>query len=86
MFTVEWLEQADQELASLWVSAPSEWRKPITFSVKQLERDLKFSAATLGESRGEHGRIAFEGSLGVLFYVRDRQVTVYHVWFCPPRA
>lgn len=79
-FTVEWLPDAEAELAGAWLAAPD--RAAVTRAAHALEKDLRTRPESLGESRPDGRRLAFVPPLGVIFRVRprDRRVRLLHVW------
>jgi hypothetical protein len=83
-FTVVLVPSAEQDLAQAWMDAPDP--NAVTAAAAALEADLRRDPLTLGESRGEGTRVAFEGPLGVRFDVSedDRRVTVRAVWLTQP--
>ena len=80
IWTVIWLPAAEQELAALWLDPIT--RSQVTQSANHIDVLLRSDPETLGESRAENQRLAFESPLAVLYRVRepDRLVEVIHVW------
>jgi hypothetical protein len=80
-WTVVYLPDGEQELASLWLDPLS--RADVTDAANRIDRMLQRDPENVGESREEAGqRILFVAPLGVLFRVKpeDRLVEVVHVW------
>jgi len=79
---VIWSQEALDEIAALWVAAPSELRKSILKAWHQVDETLARDPENLGESRDEGRRIWFEALLGVLFKVNveKKEVRLLQVW------
>jgi hypothetical protein len=78
-YTVVWKREAEDELADFWMAAID--RQSIAAAAHRLERALGDHPLTIGESRNETTRVAFDGPLGVFYEVSDadRLVTVLKV-------
>lgn len=70
-FTIEWQPAAQQDLAAIWLAADSELRQQVTALSREIERTLRYRAATAGESRTDGRRILFARPLAVLFEVDE---------------
>ncbi len=83
-FAVEWLEEAEQQLADIWLNASD--RQNVTEAARRVEQTLKRDPDTCGESRPGQGRIMFEPPLGVYFRVdhQARVVTVISLGLSKP--
>lgn len=79
-YSVEWLPDAERELARIWLSAAD--RDAVTKAANWIDGQLRFDPATQGESRPNGRRILLAAPLGVVFRVvpLDRKVAVAHVW------
>jgi hypothetical protein len=79
-FTVEWLPDAEQELATIWTGASN--RKAVTQAAYVIDQRLASNPENEGESRPKNRRILFCKPLGVLFRVLidEKLVQVLHVW------
>lgn len=75
-FRVEWLESAENQLASAWVGADSGLRQAITTAAHRVESDLSTDPEHAGESRDEGERIHFIPPLAVTFEVDPGQQVV----------
>lgn len=77
---VEWLPDAEQELAAIWLQATD--RQAVTAAADAIDRRLSRDPEQEGESRSQDVRVTFEKPLGVLFHVSvdERRVKVVHVW------
>ncbi|MGC8638609.1 MAG: type II toxin-antitoxin system RelE family toxin [Isosphaeraceae bacterium] len=82
MYRVEWLREAVDELADIWIKADSPFRQEIIRATHALDRELQADPYRQSESREGDVRILFERPLGVLIEVDDRQgiVWILHVW------
>ena len=82
MFGVEWVQEAVDELADMWVNADSQSRQAITDATHELDRELQNDPYRESESREGDVRVAFASPLGVLFEVNAQQriVSILHVW------
>ncbi len=83
MFQVEWLEQAVEELARIWLRAESDQRRAITEASNTIDRELQTDPFRQSESRDDEHRVLFARPLGVYFKVdmQQRVVGVGHVWY-----
>jgi hypothetical protein len=81
MVSFRWGKSARDELADLWLAAPSPQRKRITEAAYLIEQALRRDPE-IGESREGDVRIFFQAPLGVLYSVDEtaRRVTVIQVW------
>jgi hypothetical protein len=80
IFTVLWTPTAEQELASIWLSA--EDRNAVTSAAHTIDTLLRVDPETRGESRHDTLRVLFVPPLGVDFDVvaDDRIVYVLSAW------
>jgi hypothetical protein len=69
MFRVEWLREAVDELAEIWINADSQLRQAITEETSNLDRKLQNDPFRESESREGEVRVLFAHTLGVLFEV-----------------
>jgi len=84
-FLVNWLPDAEQELADIWLNAPD--RAAVTQASHQIDRRLKTDPDNEGEARSDGRRLLIVFPLAIIFRViaDDRRVDVIHVWrFSPP--
>ena len=79
-YTVVWLTDAENELASLWLNSSK--REAVTVAAAELDRRLAENGESEGESRHHHYRITFEAPLAVVFRVDEinKAVFVGQVW------
>lgn len=82
MWAVEWVAEAQQELARIWAAASAEDRRRITIAVDLVDRLLSEAPLQQGESRRDQNRVMFASPMGITFDVvpLDRRVTVLGVW------
>jgi hypothetical protein len=87
-FHVNWLPNAEQELAEIWLNAPD--RSAVTWASDQIDRRLQKDPDSEGESRSDGQRLLIVLPLAAVFQVfgDDLRVDVIHVWkfFPPPSA
>lgn len=88
MYEVLWEDSATNELAALWLSAPSEERAKITAATAEIDRSLQLNPTDSGESRPDGIRIHYVLPLGIRFDVdANRGVArVLQVWRVRRRA
>ncbi len=81
-FRVEWLQEAVDELATLWMQADSAQRRAITEATRDIDQELQTDPFRQSESRADQRRVMFVQPLGVLFDVdlERRIVWLLHVW------
>ncbi|MBW3596607.1 MAG: hypothetical protein KY475_04960 [Planctomycetes bacterium] len=79
-FTVLWTEEAEDELAEIWIAAAD--RTAITVAANQIDATLRNDATQQGESREGDEHILLAPPLGVLFkaLAEDRIAYVFTVW------
>ena len=79
-YTVIWAPSAEEDLAGMWMEAPD--RRDISDVANRIDALLAARPESLGESRDENVRVAFEWPLGVEFEVlpHDRIVYVLSIW------
>jgi hypothetical protein len=77
---VQWLPNAEQELAAIWMAAPD--RDAVTRAAFSIDQRLQANAPDEGESRSDGVRVLLVAPLGVLFGVVEQTslVLVAHVW------
>ncbi len=77
---VNWLPDAENELADTWLNAPD--RDAVTRAAYALDKVLETNPEEAGESRPSSRRILFALPLGIIYRVRadDALVEVIHVW------
>jgi hypothetical protein len=82
MFRVQWLRQADDELARIWTEADASLRQAITVAADALDEQLRADPFRQSESRGGEERVLFVYPLAVQVEVDVQQsvVWVLHVW------
>jgi hypothetical protein len=83
MFTVEWLQEALNELATAWMQANTHERQEITAASQMIDDRLSRNPHQEGESRPGGRRIMFVPPLAVTFQVEadGQTVTVLSVRF-----
>jgi hypothetical protein len=79
-FHVNWLPDAEQELADIWLQAPD--RPAVTQASHLIDRRLQKHPDLEGESRPDGQRILIVPPLAAVFQVfaDDMRVDVIHVW------
>jgi hypothetical protein len=79
---VEWLREAVNELADIWIKADSPLRQIITQATQALDQELQADPFGRSESREGDVRVLFASPLANLFEVdpRDGVVWVLHAW------
>lgn len=85
-FSVLWTPHAESKLTEIWLHTPDQ--KGVSLAANQIDTQLRFDAANLGESREKKRRIFHVPPIGVIYTVRlpDRVVEVLDVWmFEKPR-
>lgn len=82
MYSVRWVPDALDELAALWASAAPDDRSLITYAVDDLDRQLRQTPESVGESREAEFRILISMPIAVQFRVQSdaRLVQVVSVW------
>jgi hypothetical protein len=82
MYSVLWVPEALDELATIWADAAPDDRSLITDAVDDLDEQLKADPAAIGESREEEFRILISLPIAVQYRVSepDRLVQVVSVW------
>ena len=78
-FQVVWSPRAEQQLATIWMNASA--RERVSHAAETIDTKLRRDPTSVGESREENFRIAFQPPLVVRFQVRegDRLVVVFDV-------
>jgi hypothetical protein len=84
-WTVLWLPASENDLASLWMSAPD---KSSLAAANIIDQELAKNPMGVGESRSGNSRIFIEPPLAVEYDVilDDCKVVVWHVWRWNPPA
>ena len=79
-YSVGWVQLAEDKLANLWMG--SRIASQITKASDWFDANLAVRPNDIGEFRPGNLRIAFEGPLGILFFVDedDKKVFVIDVW------
>jgi hypothetical protein len=87
MFRVRWLDEADDQLAAIWMRVDSEKRRAVTEATNAIDRELKSDPFRQSESRENKRRVLFVPPLGIFFSVdtKRRVVRVVRVWYFPQR-
>ena len=65
MFNVEWLQEALDDLVSVWRKADSADRVAIITAIRKLDKQLKSAPDQQGESRDGDERVMFALPLGI---------------------
>lgn len=76
MFSVEWLEQASDDLARAWNQADSPTRKAITRAAHLIDQRLETDPHSEGESRDGRVRVTFVEPLVVYFRIEGGQKVI----------
>ena len=74
-FTVVWKPDAEDQLAQIWLDA--EHRDAVSAAANHIERALRTTPLTLGESRNEQTRVVVVPPLAVHFEVRNEDRIVF---------
>jgi hypothetical protein len=75
-YTVVWTPSAEQELAAAWLKSSN--RNAVTVSAHAIERDLRRTPLTVGESRESSiSRVAVSSPLSITFDVIVDDKTVF---------
>jgi plasmid stabilization system protein ParE len=79
-YSVNWLPNAEQELAALWLNSSD--RDAITSASSVIDQLLVRDPDNEGESRPNGRRIVFATPLAAIYRIHPdkRQVDVLHVW------
>jgi hypothetical protein len=80
MYQVEWLENALDQLAAIWMLADAALRQAITAATNQIDQLLANDPHNVGESRPGGRRVLLVAPLGVTYRIDGQQVTVLRVW------
>jgi hypothetical protein len=82
MCRVEWIQDALNDLAALWLQGDTSFRQAITEAANSLDEDLHTDPFRQSESRDEGERVAFAYPLAAQIEVEEQQrrVWVLHVW------
>lgn len=80
IWTVVWLDSAQDHLAHLWIYASD--RNPVALAANRIDELLRRDPYAVGESRSGVNRVFLEQPLGISYDVsdEDRLVTVLAVW------
>ena len=70
-FTVEWLDEALQQLAAIWVDADDP--AAVTAASHRLEQSIRADPLGAGESRDGDDRVVFDPPLALLYRVYPQQ-------------
>lgn len=79
-FTVVWSEDAECQLAEIWLAAAD--RRAVTEATDRIDGELRRQADTAGEERSTTRRIFFPPPLVVYYIVstEDRLATVFDIF------
>jgi hypothetical protein len=79
-WTVIWRPSTENDLASLWLSAPDQ--DSLTADANAIDQELARNPLAAGEARSGTSRILIEPPLAVEYdvIVDDHKVVVCHVW------
>jgi hypothetical protein len=79
-YTVTWVPSAEADLADIWNEAND--RSEISIAANQIDAQLRFDPAGVGESRASGRRILFASPLAVIYRINhhDQIVRVTEVW------
>jgi len=83
MFTVEWRDEALNDLAGAWIAADGPSRQAITAAVRRIDDALEQNPLDTGEEREGNHRIHFDASLVVIFQVFEAERRVWVVMARP---
>ena len=73
-YAIIWLEEAEEQLADLWMRANDP--KGINEYIEFVERLLGYAPLDFGESRGGNDRIILSGPVGLIYRVDEANRTV----------
>jgi hypothetical protein len=82
MFRVEWLQEALDDLVSIWMNADSADRAAIALAVRELDQQLNVAPHQQGESREGNERVLFALPLGLQVRVDFDQQLVLAAHLC----
>lgn len=68
-YSVQWREEASDELAAIWLKSESHERREVTSAADAIDNALEKRPTECGESRGDNRRISFFEPLAVIFQV-----------------
>lgn len=75
-FRVQWSEQAERELAAIWLASPD--RNAVSRSIDELDRRLEQDPFGVGESRQSLNlRVWIHDAIGVEFVVYEEHLLVF---------
>jgi hypothetical protein len=74
-YTVKWTDQADQQLANIWLNAPD--KDAVTAASNRIESLLRRDPLGQGESCGGNSRLMFEPPLGAYYRVYPKARVVW---------
>jgi hypothetical protein len=82
MYRVEWLQEALDELTTLWIAADEDLRQEITAATHALDQELQADPYRNSESRGVDERVLFAYPLAILIEIDSQPgiVWVLNVW------
>jgi hypothetical protein len=82
MFGVVWTNKALDELADIWVTVSPELRDRIESAMQRLDQSLRDDPNTVGESRNQNRRVAFDPPIAIIYQIdySSQVVVVSHVW------
>lgn len=82
MFAVRWLQEALDELTTIWLQADAATRREITSAAHGIDLALQSDPIPNSESRSENEFVHFVYPLGISFEIDGEKSTVYilHVW------
>ena len=85
-YRVVWRPIAEESLAEIWLTARD--RQTIEAAADQINDDLSEHPLDVGESRFSNVRVAFLGTLGILFEIleSEQEVQVLDIWQCRDRS
>jgi hypothetical protein len=76
MFHLDWRGMALSQLTDAWLKADSRLRASLTAAIYDVEKRLKYSPDTAGESREPGTRVLILTPLTVTFHINVRTKTV----------
>ena len=82
MFHVQWIQDALDDLARIWMAADSAMRGAVTAATNIVDQELQRDPFRSSESRNDEERVLFVYPIAIQFEVdlQQRRVWVLHVW------
>jgi hypothetical protein len=87
MYSIDWLQTALDQLATIWMQADSGLRKSISRATNEIDSRLQLDPLGQSESRPGGRRVLIALPLGTLFRIEGdgKTIAVLRVWLCQKR-